>query len=63
MEQIEVTIDAEGEVKVEAKGVVGHGCLALTAAVEQALGQRIADSAKSEMHQQAQVQNNVAARR
>jgi hypothetical protein len=53
MQQINVDISASGEVKVEAKCVVGNQCGALTKAIEEALGQTTADVKKPEYFQQA----------
>ena len=53
MQQINVDISATGEVKVEAKCVVGNGCAALTKAIEESLGQVTADVKKPEYFQQA----------
>lgn len=52
MPQIIVNIDANGDVKVEAAGVVGKDCQALTRAIEQQLGAVAGDQKKPEFHQQ-----------
>lgn len=52
MQSVIVTIDDKGEVKVEAQGVVGQGCQALTRAIESALGNTTADLKKPEFNQQ-----------
>lgn len=52
MQTVIVNIDADGEVKVEAQGVAGSGCQALTRAIEQALGTTSADVKKPEFFQQ-----------
>jgi len=54
VQQIIVTIDAAGEVKVEAQGVRGAGCQQMTAALEQALGKATDDVKKAEYFQSAQ---------
>jgi hypothetical protein len=41
LQEIEVFIDASGEVRVEVKGVTGPSCLAMTAGLESALGAEI----------------------
>jgi len=51
MKQVIVTIDADAEVKVEAKGTKGAGCAALTRAIEQALGTTTGDVKKPEFYQ------------
>jgi hypothetical protein len=38
VQQINVTIDANGQVQIEISGVKGKACLDITAALEQALG-------------------------
>ena len=38
MKRIELTIDAEGNVKIEAHGYKGRGCLEATKAIEEAIG-------------------------
>jgi hypothetical protein len=59
MQEVIVNVDAEGGVKVEAKGVIGQGCQALTRALEQALGDTTADQKKAEYYRQEQ--NHVRA--
>lgn len=51
-QQIIVTISEDADVKVEAKGVTGHGCKALTKAIEDSLGTVKSDQAKPEMFAQ-----------
>lgn len=53
MQQVEVTIGADGSVKVEANGVRGSGCKALTAAIESAIGTTTSDVKKPEFMQAA----------
>ena len=50
-QQVIVTVGSDGEVKVEAKGVVGLGCKALTAAIERAIGDVTGDQKKPEFNQ------------
>ena len=38
VEQIDVIIDADGEVRIEVRGVAGEACLDLTRALEHSLG-------------------------
>jgi acylphosphatase len=54
VQQVIVNVDPDGNVKVEAAGVKGQGCQALTRAIEQALGTTTADTKKSEYYQQEQ---------
>lgn len=49
MAQMVVTIGEDGEVKVEANGVKGSGCKALTAEIERSLGKVTGDVSTSEM--------------
>lgn len=53
MDQVIVDIDADGNVKVEAQGVRGQGCAALTKAIEDAVGRTTADQKKAEYYQPA----------
>ena len=53
MEEIFVNVDMEANVTVEAKGVKGQGCAALTRAIEGAIGKSVADQKKPEFFQQA----------
>lgn len=53
MPQIQVDVDTDGNVKVEAKGVTGQGCAALTKALEESLGRTVGDVKKPEFYQQA----------
>ena len=48
MQQIIVSISADGDVQVEAKGVRGPGCAKLTEAIEKALGEVTKDQKKPE---------------
>jgi hypothetical protein len=58
-----VTISEDGSVTVEAKGVVGQGCQALTKAIENAIGQTTGDVKKPEYFQQAGQANQQKAQR
>ncbi len=51
MHDIEITIDAEGNVEAKVKGMKGRGCLRVLQAFEQALGQSGATTATPEMYQ------------
>lgn len=62
MQTVIVKIDAEGNVKVEAAGVIGSGCQALTRAIEESLGKVSADQKKQEFFQRQQVNATRAAR-
>lgn len=59
MQQVIVTVDETGEVKVEAKGITGSGCKALTEAIERAIGTVSGDVKKPEFTQQANQQRTV----
>lgn len=41
VQEIEVIIEKDGQVRLHVRGVKGQGCLELTAALEQALGGQI----------------------
>lgn len=59
MQQVIVTVDETGEVKVEARGVKGSGCKALTAAIERAIGDVTGDRKTPEFTQQAPQQRKA----
>lgn len=50
VQKIEVVITPDGEVKIEAKGFNGKGCLAATKAFEDALGVAGKRTEKTEIH-------------
>lgn len=54
MQEVIVTVDETGDVKVEARGVKGSGCKALTEAIEKAIGTVSGDVKKPEFTQQAE---------
>lgn len=58
---VEVTIDPQGKVTVETKGVVGQGCEALSRAIEQSIGSTIDNARKPEFFQQAQAGQQASA--
>ena len=62
MEQILVDISADGTVKVEADGVRGQGCAALTKAIEAAIGRTSRDIKKPEFFQAVKQGANQDAR-
>jgi hypothetical protein len=41
LQEIDVFIDANGEVKIEVRGVKGESCLGLTQGLERALGDQV----------------------
>ena len=51
MPEVEIVITPEGVVTVEAKGAVGAGCLDLTRAIEQALGEVESRECKVEFYE------------
>jgi hypothetical protein len=61
MQMIIVNIGADGEVKVEAQGIVGAGCQQVTRAIEQALGSTVSDRKKPEYFQQEKANVRAAA--
>lgn len=61
MEEITITIDPQGNVQVEAHGIVGHDCKALTATIEGALGTAEKTRIKPEYHRQKLVTRKVGA--
>ena len=55
MRQVVITVGNEGEVAVEARGIVGTGCKAVTEAFERALGATTGDTLKPEFNQRPAV--------
>jgi hypothetical protein len=51
MKTIEITVDPKGQTKVETKGFSGPGCREASRFVEQALGQKTAETLTAEFHQ------------
>ena len=62
MPEIEVIVSSNGTVTVEAKGAVGPGCLDLTKALEDALGQVESRECKTEFYEQAEAGEQVSQR-
>ena len=54
MPEIEVIISSDGTVTVEVKGAAGPGCLDLTRAIEEALGEVESRSCKVEFFESAE---------
>ena len=54
MQQVKVKIAADGSLTVEAEGVTGKGCEALTKPMEDALGATGGRTHKPEYHQEQQ---------
>ncbi len=51
MKIIEITVSPDGETKVETRGFTGGECREASRFVEQALGQRTAETLTAEFHQ------------
>jgi hypothetical protein len=51
MRTIEITVDAAGQTRVETKGFTGGGCREASRFVEQALGQKTAETLTAEFYQ------------
>lgn len=64
MQEIEFTIDREGEVRMKVKGVKGSSCVDLTEPIEEALGGEV-DSREftSEYHERSRVSTSEQVRR
>ena len=62
MPEIEVTVSADGQVQIEALGVVGASCLDLTRALEEALGSVESRSCKTEYFEQAEAGQQLSQR-
>ena len=50
MKTIEITVNSKGECKVETKGFSGGECREASRFIEQALGQRTAETLTAEYH-------------
>lgn len=46
-QELEITIDREGKVSIQVRGVKGPGCLNLTQALEQALGGQVEERTRT----------------
>lgn len=55
MEKVIVTIDADANVKVEVKGVLGSGCKSLTEDLEKSLGSVSTEKKTAEYHRTPRV--------
>ena len=53
MKVIEITVDTKGEVVVQTKGFAGASCKEASRFIEQALGERTAETLTAEFHQTA----------
>ena len=62
MSEIEIVVSKDGTITVEAKGVVGAGCLDLTKAIENALGEVESRSCKTEFYEQAEAGEQLSQR-
>lgn len=58
-EEIEITIEKNGDVSVEGKNIAGADCVKLTAEIEKALGVVTATKKKSEYFQSPKVLRKV----
>jgi len=56
---IEITVDPKGEATVQTKGFAGAECREASKFVEQALGQKTAESLTAEFHQGQQAQQEL----
>jgi hypothetical protein len=54
LKTIEITVSPKGETKVETRGFKGNECRDASKFVEQALGQRTAETLTAEFHQNQQ---------
>ena len=62
MPEIEITVSADGQVQIEALGVVGASCTDLTKALEDALGSVESRSCKTEFYEQAEAGEQLSQR-
>lgn len=64
IQEIDVTVDRDGNVHIEVRGVRGPGCEALTAELERMLGGVVAERRHTDAyHQAADVDETVETRR
>jgi hypothetical protein len=61
MQEIEITISADGSVQVEGKGIEGNDCKALTKEIEAALGTVANVRLKAEYHRPRKVVRKASA--
>lgn len=61
MRQVVVSVGNEGEITVEARGIVGRDCKALTQAFEAGLGATTSDTLKPEFNQTPSVKQQQKA--
>ncbi len=59
MKIIEITVSPDGETKVETRGFTGGECREASRFVEQALGQRTAETLTPEFHQGQQADQSL----
>jgi Protein of unknown function (DUF2997) len=62
LQEIDVFIEKDGQVRIEVRGVKGGSCLEITAALEQALGGQIAEremTAESDEAAEQRLQDNL----
>ena len=60
MRTIEITVDAQGQSKVETRGFVGPACREASRPFEQALGLRTAEATTAEFHQGRQSDKHLS---
>jgi len=56
MQELKITIDAKGQVRVEVQGVVGAGCLELTRQLEEKLGGKVQEREFKDVFYQPQLE-------
>lgn len=61
-QEIVIDIDANGDVRIEGKGIEGADCTKLTAAIEAALGDTTQQVKKPEYHRAAVLRRKAGAR-
>ena len=59
MKTIEITVDAQGQSKVETRGFAGPACREASRPFEQALGLRTAEALTAEFHQDQQADQHL----
>ena len=61
MKRVEITVDPQGNSKVETKGFSGSECVEASKIIEQALGKETASRTTAEFYQSVATENRIEA--